>query len=218
MSAPIPASRRPGRPKLGETVDAGEILDAALRAFARHGFDGMSVRTLNAELGVSHNLINKRFGSKDDLWRAAVDHGFGQMVRHMESVFDPTISDPLEQLRLVIRRFIEFSAERPELLGVMDVEARQKTDRLVYIFEAYVVPSLAGTARLLEHLMREGRIRRVPLRTAHFLMAHGAVAPFTLVPLAELFDSRSPLDPDAVREHATLIADVMIAGLRRDPK
>jgi hypothetical protein len=80
------------------------------------------------------------------------------------------------------------------------------------------VQSLAGTARLLEHLMREGRIRRVPLRTAHFLMAHGAVAPFTLVPLAELFDSRSPLDPDAVREHATLIADVMIAGLRRDPK
>jgi AcrR family transcriptional regulator len=194
-------------------VDAGEILDAALRAFARQGYDGMSVRTLNADLGVSHNLINKRFGSKEELWRAAVDHGFGAMVRHMESVFDPTISDPLEQLRLVIRRFIEFSAEHPELLGLMDIEARQKTDRLAYIFETYIVPSLAGTARLLEHLMADGRIRRVPLRTAHFLMAHGAVAPFTLVPLAELFDPQSPLDPAAVREHAALIADVMIAGL-----
>ena len=148
MSSPPPVARRRGRPKAGEAVDAGAILDAALRAFARHGFDGVSVATLNRELGVSHNLIHQRFGSKAELWRAAVDHGFGRMVRHMEGVFDPTISDPLEQLRLAIRSFIVFSAEHPELLALMDIEARQDTDRLAYIYETYMAPMYGGIGRL----------------------------------------------------------------------
>ena len=72
-TTPSSAARRRGRPRAEESVDRTEILDAALRAFARHGLEGVSVRTLNRELGVSHNLIYQRFGSKDDLWRAAVD-------------------------------------------------------------------------------------------------------------------------------------------------
>jgi AcrR family transcriptional regulator len=216
MNAPSRAARRHGRPKAEDTVDAGEILDAALRAFARHGFDGMSVATLNRELGVSHNLIYQRFGSKTDLWRAAVDHGFGGMARDMQGVFDPTISDPLDQLRLAVRSFIVFSAERPDLLALMDIEARQDTDRLAYIYDTYIAPLYTGIARLLDHLIAEGRIRKVPLRTFHFLIAHGAIAPFTLVPLAEHFDARSPLKPRAVREHAELIADLIIAGVRTD--
>lgn len=173
--------------------------------------------TLNRELGVSHNLIYQRFGSKIELWRAAVDHGFGGLVQHMQGVFDPTISDPLDQLRLAIRSFVIFSAEHPELLGLMDIEARQDTDRLAYIYEKYISPMYGGIGRLLEHLIAERRIRKVPLRTFHFLVAHGAIAPFTLEPLAEHFDSRSPLKPRAVQQHAELIADVIIAGVRTDP-
>ena len=216
MTPPPQATRRPGRPKAEDAVDADAILDAALKAFAQHGFDGVSVRTLNRELGVSHNLIHQRFGSKHDLWRAAVDHGFGELIRHMEGVFDPTISDPLDQLALAIRRFIEFSAQRPELMGLMDIEARQDTDRLAYIYDAYIEPGEAGLNRLVEYLIAEGRIRQVSQRTFHFLIAHGAIAPFTLAPLAEHFDPRSPLEPRAVQEHAALIADVIIAGLRTD--
>jgi TetR/AcrR family transcriptional regulator len=190
---------------------------AGLRAFARHGYDGVSVRTLTRELGVSHNLIHQRFGSKADLWRAAVDHGFGQMARQMQDVFDPTISDPLEQAKLLIRRFVIFSAEHPELLALMDIEARQDTDRLAYVFDRYVKPTLAGAERLVEHLIPEGKIRPISLRQLHFLVAHGAIAPFTLVPLAERFDPRSPLDPEAVQEHADLVAEVIIGGLRIPP-
>ncbi|HEY6575085.1 MAG TPA: helix-turn-helix domain-containing protein, partial [Mycobacterium sp.] len=48
-----------------------DILEAALVAFATYGYDGVSLRTLNRDLGVSHNLIYQRFGGKDDLWRAS---------------------------------------------------------------------------------------------------------------------------------------------------
>ena len=52
------------------------MLEAALVSFAELGYEGTSVRDLCRQLGVSHNLIHQRFGSKDDLWYAAVDHGF----------------------------------------------------------------------------------------------------------------------------------------------
>ena len=213
-TTPSSAARRRGRPRAEESVDRTEILDAALRAFARYGFEGVSLRTLNRELGVSHNLIYARFGSKDELFRAAVDHGFGRMVQRMQTVWDPTLTDPLEQLRLVVRTFLIWSAEQPELVALMDIEARQDTERLAYIYTTYIAPALAPLDRLLDHLVAEGKIRKVPLRTFHFLLAHGAAAPFTLVPLAQHFDRRSPLRPRAVREHADLIADLMIAGIR----
>jgi AcrR family transcriptional regulator len=212
-----PPRRRPGRPPIGEDVSPDAILTAALRAFATHGYDGVSVRTLNRELGVSHSLISQRFGAKQDLWYAAVDYGFGRINRHMADVFDPTVADPLEQLRLWIHRFLHFSAEHPELLGLMNIEGRQDTERLTYVYGHYTGPAMARVGQLLEHLADTGRIRRMPLRTFHLLLAHGGAAPYTLVPLAEHFDPKSPLTPKMVAAHADLVSDFVIAGLRLAP-
>src|SRR6201993_5559380 len=73
MSAP-PQRRPKGRPRAEDApASLDEILGAALRAFATHGYDGVSLRTLNRELGASHNLLHGRFGSKEALWYATVD-------------------------------------------------------------------------------------------------------------------------------------------------
>jgi TetR/AcrR family transcriptional regulator len=210
--------RGPGRPQAGDdSLSADRILDAALRAFSTYGYDGVSVRTLNKELGASHSAIYQRFGSKEGLWRAAVDHGFGRITRHMADVFDPTITDPLEQLRLWIRRLMYFSAGHPEILGLMNIEGRQDTARLDYIFDTYIEPAMGRVSDLLVHLEKAGRIRPVPLRSFHFLVSHGGAAPYTLVALAERFDPASPMDPDEVALHADLVADLIVAGLRLEP-
>jgi TetR/AcrR family transcriptional regulator len=206
--------RRGGRPKAEDApVVTADILTAAVRAFARHGYDGVSVRTLNRELGVSHNLIHQRFGSKEGLWRAAVDHAFGGLVAELATGFDPTVRDPLTQLNLAIRRFLHFSARHPEVLALMNIEAGLDTDRLRYIYETYVEPALAPLSKFLEHLAAEGVIRPVTIRTLNFLVAHGAAAPFTLGPFARLFGGPDPLDPDEVELHAGLAADIITSGL-----
>jgi AcrR family transcriptional regulator len=216
--SPAAEGRPRGRPKGNETpVAVDEILGAALRAFATHGYDGVSVRTLNRELGVSHNLLNQRFGSKLGLWYAAVDWGFEPLVRELDSVFDPTLTDPIDQLGVVIRRFIGYSARHPELLGLMNIEARQDTERLSYVYDTYIAPGTSEVGRLLEHLAAQGRIRPISLRTFHFLVAHGAAAPFTLLPLAERFDSTSPLAPAELAAYADLVADLITSGLRLGP-
>ena len=204
-----------GRPRAEDApVTLEQILDAAFRAFATYGYDGVAVRTLNRELGVSHNLIHQRFGSKQALWYAAVDRAFGQQVTRLATGFDPTLADPLDQLDHAIRRFVHYSAERPELLGLMNIEARVDSERLDYIYDNYIAPALAPLGGLLEYLHEQGRIRPISLRALFFLIAHGAAAPFTLAPLARHFDDTDPLAPDQVAEHAALTADVITGGLR----
>ena len=204
-------ARGRGRPRKEESPASSEdVFAAALTAFATHGYDGVSLRTLNRQLGVSHNFIAARFGSKEALWYQTVDWAFAPLADKLARVFDPTVSDPVEQLRLVIRMFVVYSAEHPELLGLMNIEARQDTERLTYIYDTYIAPTLAPVARLLDHLVAQGRARPIPLRTFHFLLTHGGAAPFSLVPLARHFDRDDPLDPAAVQEHAELVADALV--------
>jgi AcrR family transcriptional regulator len=215
--APTNEGRRTGRPRTGDTpVTREQILDAAFRAFATYGYDGVAVRTLNRELGVSHNLIHQRFGSKKQLWCLAVDRAFGQQVTALATAFDPTLSDPLDQLNHWIRRFVHYCAERPELLGMMNIEGRVDGERLDYIYDNYVGPALAPLGLLLDHLRENGRIRPISLRALWILIGHGAAAPFTLAPFARRLDKADPFDPDQIAEQAAITADVITNGLRLD--
>jgi AcrR family transcriptional regulator len=209
--------RPPGRPRTEESpASLEDIYRAALTAFATHGYDGVALRTLNRELGVSHNLLNGRFGSKEALWYATVDWAFQPLALRLATAFDPTLTDPLDQLRITMRTFLVHSAEHPELLGLMNIEGRQDTERLAYVYNTHIQPALAPVHRLLDHLAAEGRTRPVSLRTFHFLLAHGAAAPFTLAPLARHFDPADPLDPAAVQAHADLAADLIVRALEID--
>ncbi len=215
-SKPISQGRR-GRPKAAASRPLQDILETALEAFATYGYDGVSLRTVNRELGVSHNLIYQRFGGKDDLWRASVDFGFGPLLRILQDLFDPTLTEPLEQLRLAIRRYVVFSADHPELVALMNIEARQNTDRLSYVYDNYIEPALKGVGRLVLHLADQKTIRPISLREFHFLVAHGAAAIYSLVPLATLFDPTPLGHPAAIDEHARLVSDLIVEGLRLHP-
>jgi TetR/AcrR family transcriptional regulator len=207
-------ARPRGRPRAADVVPQEAILAVALKQFAALGYDRTSIRTINRALGVSHNLILQRCGTKEDLWRAAVDYGFGGLVEQMQGVFDPTVTEPLEQLRLAIRQFLVYLAAHPELLALMNTEASQDTERLRYICSNYIQPSQAQIVRLLRYLGDEGTIRPIPHGIFFLLVTHGGAAPFTLVPLAGLLEPAQPNDPAGVEEHADFVSTAIIDGLR----
>ena len=45
------------------------IVEAALAAFAEHGFHGATTRNIANAAGVSQGLLHHHFGGKDGLWR-----------------------------------------------------------------------------------------------------------------------------------------------------
>ena len=63
-----PASRRTRNAAI--TRDA--ILHSALQAFARSGYEGVGVREIAAGAGVTAMLVNRYFGSKEQLFAEAI--------------------------------------------------------------------------------------------------------------------------------------------------
>jgi AcrR family transcriptional regulator len=74
------ATRDRGRPpKLPEHVRRAVVLDAAVERFAEAGRSGATIDEIAATSGVRKPAIYEMFGSKDDLFRAAVDSEVGAL-------------------------------------------------------------------------------------------------------------------------------------------
>jgi AcrR family transcriptional regulator len=68
----IPKARRPRN----AAVTREAILQSALSAFIRQGYDGVGVREIAHTAGVTAVLVNRYFGSKERLFAAAVEATF----------------------------------------------------------------------------------------------------------------------------------------------
>ena len=205
-----------GRPRIREDH---EILDAALRAFASQGYDAMSLRSLNAELGLSHGTISQRFGTKERLYYAAIDIGFTtffeDIARRRSLALGPDATtgdvDDLDELRVIIRSFLGAALLRPELGRLMNQEGLNHSPRLEYIVDNVLVHLFTTVGVVLDRLRASGRVRPVSARALFFLVAHGAEAPYTLGALSEAFDVvDGPLDPEA---HADDVTDLIMRGI-----
>src|SRR5712675_1306564 len=155
-ATPRPVARPRGRPrKDADFAPTDKVMAAAIEAFSVHGYNGVSLRTVNDQLGVSRNLLYQRFGSKADLWHAAVDWAFGPLVEHLVAGDDES-ADPMVRLRMVIRNFIEYSATRPYLARLVMVESSTRTDRLEYLYHQYIEPVRSRFMPIFEQLRDQG--------------------------------------------------------------
>lgn len=206
-------TRPRGRP-LRTAVSDEELLDAALQAFGENGYDGTSVREIARRLEVSHNLIPQRFGSKEDLWYAAVDHGFGRLGADLTREAQTLGSDELLILRGLIRSFIETNAMHPSLLQIINQEASQPGPRLDYLFNTFIKPVRDFGDAWLTRLAEEGRIRPVSVSLIYFLMTHGAGGLFALPALTKrLGKGVKNTSGMSIREQAESAVNLFFDGL-----
>ncbi|MFA7638824.1 MAG: TetR/AcrR family transcriptional regulator [Parvibaculum sp.] len=210
-------TRRPrGRPATGdaEIITDDAILEAVLWAFGENGFDGTSIREIARRLGISHNLIPQRFGSKTDLWYAAVKHGFRHMDRELVLEGERLGDDQLAILRGLLVRVIELNALNPSLLRIINAEASQPGPRLDYIIRKFVGPAHDFLENWVSDLAARGLIRKPPTGLIYFLINHGAGSLFVFPGLAsKLTGDRRKLTPATIRAQAEQIVSVFLEGL-----
>lgn len=210
-----PQQKRRGRPKIH---DDGAILDSALRVFATHGYEGMSMRSLNSELGLSHGTINQRFGTKEQLYLDAIDHGFSLLLSDMTDILgrEDLPDDPLEELRVRFRAFLLASFRQPHLNRIINNEGVNPSAVLDHIFERYIVPAMRPTRRLMGRLEAAGRILPQTDRAILFLLANGAGSLYSLTALSKKFDR---IDGAADGNHfADAMATLLVNGMRKIPQ
>jgi AcrR family transcriptional regulator len=190
-----------------------ELLDAALAAFAERGFDGTSVREIARDLGVSHNLIPQRFGSKERLWYAAIDHGARVISRELLAQPIDVGGDDIAALRSAFVRLVEVNATHPALIRIVNHEAARPGKRLDYLFDEYIQKVRKFGEALLTPLRAAGKIRTDSTSIIYFLMTHGAAGPFAVPALASRFGEIDLDDPAAIHDRAVVVVDLLFDGL-----
>jgi TetR/AcrR family transcriptional regulator len=204
---PRPAGRPPGATGEG-TRD--EILDAALQAFAEAGFEAMSVRELTRRLGVSHNLVHHHFGSKEDLWRAALDHGVGPTAEDLIKLLGERVGsrDSKQILQQGLARAFELLARRPAVVRILADESTRPGPRLDYLFERYLGPLVEMLSRFLTESRAHG-LRDLDSRIAALFVLGSASAQFTHDALAE----KLGLGPATQPHYTKSLVDLIMGGL-----
>jgi AcrR family transcriptional regulator len=185
------------------------LLDLALDAFADGGYEGTSVRDICRRLGVSHNLVHERYGSKEALWYAAVEHGFRELANDLAGAAQETEGDELDRLQAILVRYVEATARRPALIRVINHEAARPGGRLDHVYDVYIKPAMQVAHAAIRVLAEQGRVHPVSPATLHFLVGHGAGGLVSLPALA----GRFPGDNGDLLAQAREAVDVVLRGI-----
>jgi TetR/AcrR family transcriptional regulator len=214
-SVTVAPARRAGRPAQPTDIPAeAEILVRGLAAFAELGYDGASVRELARRLGVSHNFINDRYGSKAQFWRAVIDRSLTAQVTRLQALLSVSDEDELARLRNLVHAFHQANVAEPDLPRILQYESIRGGQRLEYVFQHYLVPVRDAVAPLVQSLVEQGRVRPFPLD----VMVYAVIAMASVnaeVPLVTLLGGSFAADP---REFAGMLGDIVLDGLVNEAK
>ena len=111
------------------------ILAVAIRSFAERGYEGTTTAGIARDAGVTQPLVHHHFGSKEGLWRAAMDALFANVPRVALVPADASLP---ERLMAVAEQVVRFVAANPELTRVMAREGAVPSPRLTYLIDRYL--------------------------------------------------------------------------------
>jgi TetR/AcrR family transcriptional regulator, transcriptional repressor of bet genes len=104
-------SHRPRFQRQLPQVRRQALIDATIECLKRYGHDGLSIRTISAQAGVSVGLINHHFPNKDELIAAAYRHFNAELVGGMQAAVARAPDSPHARMRA----FLEASFSPPNL-------------------------------------------------------------------------------------------------------
>ena len=199
---------RASKPLKGDT--RARIIVAAREAFSTMGFEGASLRGVAKEANVQHQLATYYFKTKEELWMAVMDElatGFfdqlGQRFRGLEGV------DAATKLRLVVREFVKYSAENPQLHRLMTMEGRKESERLVWLVNRHISRFFSISTKLIREAQVLGVVRPGDAGQLHYCAIGIATAAFSLAPEYKLVTGNDPFTRSHIEEIADLVCDFL---------
>jgi TetR/AcrR family transcriptional regulator len=219
-AGPSPKPRRRGRPCTGavHAIPEARVLELAFQTFARRGYDGTTLRALAKQLGVSHNLLNVRFGTKSDLWRRAVAARVAQAAPPVYAAFDAPGPNDEWRLRQFIHRFCRWALESPELVGITNVECRHASWRLDYIVDGYLLPFKQRLDALMENVAAVRPVRRLSTPSLMSILVQGVGFYFASGPMLERIGAAHEIAASQLDAQVEVFAEFILAGLLPAPE
>jgi AcrR family transcriptional regulator len=215
MAPRIVEARTVGVPR-GELTERSRdrILAAALEEFANRGFDGTTTAEIARRAGVTQPLVHYHFASKDALWRATVSGAFASAALSFDGVVQELADlDAVDQMKVLVRRFVRFSAAHPELGRIVSYEGVQGGPRLQWLIEHNMTGQFEWFRGLFDEGVAAGRIK--PLSPQHVLTSLSAAGAYLFIVKAAMLEMHGidVADPAVIEAHADTVVEIFFHGL-----
>ena len=129
-----------------------QILDAAVRVFAREGFHATRVSDIADEADVAYGLVYHYFPSKEKVLDELFTERWSLLLVAIEEA-DRSGDDPRDKLRSVARFIIESYRYDPDLMKVIIVEVTRAANS----FGRTHLDDIDAAFRLIERIITEGQ-------------------------------------------------------------
>jgi AcrR family transcriptional regulator len=196
---------------ISDTADRRrELLDAAVRVFARKGYHTCRVSDIAEEAGVAHGLLYHYFASKEEVLETIFRETWTELLEAVRDV-EESGAPAREQLRQVAAILLRSWTRRPDLVRVLVREIARSPElqrRIEQVDEAF-----AAIARIVTRGQAEGELRDdVDPRLASFVF-YGAIDEL----LTGWVLGRLPAAEADVARAERAVAAIVGAGLAPEP-
>ncbi len=103
-----------------------KILTAALRVFAEQGYGKVSMRKIAALIDYSPTTIYRFFRNKEELLLTIAAETYGDLSATFEKIKAEGGDDPLGMLTSLLKEYIFFCVERPDMFRLSRISALSK--------------------------------------------------------------------------------------------
>jgi TetR/AcrR family fatty acid metabolism transcriptional regulator len=186
-----------------------QILQAAVRAFARRGYHACRVSDIAKEAGVAYGLVYHYYRSKETLLEAIFKETWGAMLATIRSV--EQLDEPAgEQVRKVTEIVLRTWKRDPELVRVLvrevtrSTQVQEETEEIDLAYQAL--------QRIIEHGQQSGEFRSDLDARVTATIWYGALEEILT---GWAFGQLPDRDEDVTRaEHA--VTEIVAGGLAQD--
>jgi TetR/AcrR family transcriptional regulator, fatty acid metabolism regulator protein len=183
------------------------ILDAAVRVFARQGYDASRVGDVAKEAGVAYGLVYHYFGSKEAVLEAVFREQWGRLLAAVSLAEELGETAP-EQLGLVVKIVLRAWRDDPDLVRLLVREITRSPhiqDELDEIGQAF-----ASLQRIITRGQAEGTFRAdLDPRIAAWMLYGGLEEVLTGWVLGQLPDTAGAVAAAEREVTATLVGGLL---------
>ena len=187
-----------------------QILDAAVRVFARDGFHTSRVGDIAEEAGVAHGLLYHYFSSKDEVLQTVFRENWAQLLERFEAV-EASDEPADEKLRGIVKILLRTWRNDPGLVTVMVREVGRSPQLATQVDD--IGRAFAVIERVIERGQSEEVFRpELDARLASWVVYGGLEEILTGWVMGRLPDG----DEEVARAERTIV-DIVCGGLARTP-
>ncbi len=130
-----------------------EIIDKSINIIAINGIQGLTIKNLSKEIGISEPAIYRHFESKTDILLAILDN-FQEMSMFMNEVIKDMDATAIDKIEFMFSKVIDIFSKEPAHISVVFSEELFKNEK---ILKDKIVEIMEVKENVVEDIIYEGQ-------------------------------------------------------------